>query len=148
MSSRIEELKKLYEQAMLGGGKEAIETQHSRGKLTARERVELLVDPGTFLELDMFVRHRATEFGMDKRWVWGDAVVTGLAKIDGRRTVVIAQDFTFMGGSLGEMHAAKIVKAMQFAISQGIPIVFLNDSGGARIQEGVDSLKGYGDIFY
>ncbi|MCX8185122.1 MAG: acyl-CoA carboxylase subunit beta [Sulfolobales archaeon] len=148
MSSKIEELKKLYEQALLGGGKEAIDAQHSRGKLTARERVELLVDSESFLELDIFVRHRTTEFGMDKRWVWGDAVVTGLARIGGRRAVVIAQDFTFMGGSLGEMHAAKIVKAMQTAISQGIPIVFLNDSGGARIQEGVDSLRGYGDIFY
>jgi acetyl-CoA/propionyl-CoA carboxylase len=146
--ARIEELRKLYEQTLLGGGKEAIEAQHARGKLTARERIELLVDPGSFLEVDMFVRHRATEFGMDKRWVWGDAVVTGLATIGGRRAVVIAQDFTFMGGSLGEMHAAKIVKAMQFALSQGVPIVFLNDSGGARIQEGVDSLRGYGDIFY
>ena len=148
MNPRIEEFKKLYEQALVGAGKEAVEAQHARGKLTARERVELLIDPGSLLEIDMFVRHRATEFGMDKRWVWGDAVVTGLAKIDGRRAVVIAQDFTFMGGSLGEMHAAKIVKAMQFALSQGVPIVFLNDSGGARIQEGVDSLRGYGDIFY
>lgn len=148
MNTRIEEFRRLYEQALLGGGKEAIETQHAKGKLTARERVELLVDPDSFIELDMFVKHRATEFGMDKRWVWGDAVVTGLARVDGRRAVVIAQDFTFMGGSLGEMHAAKIVKAMQLAISQGLPIIFLNDSGGARIQEGVDSLKGYGDIFY
>ncbi len=152
MNGRVADLiKKLGDvkaQALLGGGKEAIEKQHAKGKLTARERIELLVDKDTFLEIDMLVRHRATEFGMDKRFAYGDGVVTGLAKVGGRRVVVIAQDFTFMGGSLGEMHAAKIVKAMNYALSAGIPMIFLNDSGGARIQEGVDSLKGYGDIFY
>lgn len=140
-------LEKMRREALSGDPK-AIAKQHSRGKLTARERIELLVDPGTFVEFDMFVRHRATEFGMDKRVSLGDGVVTGWGKIGGRPAVVIAQDFTFMGGSLGEMHAAKIVKAMMYALEAGVPIVFLNDSGGARIQEGVDSLKGYGDIFY
>ncbi len=144
----IKKLGEVKAQALLGGGKEAIEKQHAKGKLTARERIELLVDKDAFLEIDMLVRHRATEFGMEKRFAYGDGVVTGLAKVGGRRVVVIAQDFTFMGGSLGEMHAAKIVKAMNYALSAGIPIIFLNDSGGARIQEGVDSLKGYGDIFY
>ncbi len=144
----IKLLRELREKAMLGGGPEAIKKQHARGKLTARERIELLADPGSFVEFDMLVKHRATEFGMEKRVALGDAVVTGLAKVNGRNVVVIAQDFTFMGGSLGEMHAAKIVKAMQFALSIGAPVIFLNDSGGARIQEGVDSLKGYGDIFY
>ena len=134
----ILKLRELREKALLGGGKEAIEKQHARGKLTARERIDLLVDPNSFLEVDMFVRHRATEFGMEKRFAYGDGVVTGLATVAGRRVVVIAQDFTFMGGSLGEMHAAKIVKAMSYALSAGVPVIFLNDSGGARIQEGVD----------
>ena len=144
----IRKLREMKEKALLGGGKAAIEKQHAKGKLTARERIELLVDPDSFLEIDMLVRHRATEFGMDKKWAYGDGVVTGLAKVGGRRVVVIAQDFTFMGGSLGEMHAAKVAKAMGYALSTGVPVIFLNDSGGARIQEGVDSLKGYGDIFY
>ncbi len=143
----IEILRRMREQA-LRGDPAAIEKQHAKGKLTARERIELLVDPGTFVEFDMFVKHRATEFGMDKRVALGDGVVTGWGLINGRPAVVIAQDFTFMGGSLGEMHAAKIVKAMQYALTAGVPIIFLNDSGGARIQEGVDSLKGYGEIFY
>ncbi len=144
----IRKLREMKEKALLGGGKAAIEKQHAKGKLTARERIELLVDPDSFLEVDMLVRHRATEFGMEKKWAYGDGVVTGLARVGGRRVVVIAQDFTFMGGSLGEMHAAKVVKAMSYALSTGVPVIFLNDSGGARIQEGVDSLKGYGDIFY
>ena len=138
----------MREKAKLGGGPEAIEKQHKKGKLTARERIDLLVDPGTFVEIDMFVTHRATEFGMDKKKALGDGVVTGFAKVNGRKVFVIAQDFTFMGGSLGEMHAAKIVKTLKTALSVGVPVIFLNDSGGARIQEGVDSLKGYGDIFY
>jgi len=144
----ISRLRELREKALLGGGKEAIEAQHAKGKLTARERIELLADPNSFLEFDMFVKHRATEFGMERRVALGDGVVTGFARVEGRPVVVIAQDFTFMGGSLGEMHAAKIVKALQYALSIGAPVIFLNDSGGARIQEGVDSLKGYGDIFY
>ncbi len=144
----IIKLRDMRERALLGGGKEGIEAQRSKGKLTARERIELLVDVGSFMEFDMFAQHRATEFGMDKRVALGDGVVTGFSKVDGRPAVVIAQDFTFLGGSLGEIHAAKIVKAIQYALSIGSPIIFINDSGGARIQEGVDSLKGYGDIFY
>ncbi len=144
----IRKLRELVKQALLGGGPKGIEKQHRAGKLTARERIELLVDPGTFVEIDMFVRHRATEFGMDKRVCLGDGVVTGFAKINGRPVFVIAQDFTFMGGSLGEMHAAKIVKTLMTALEVGAPVIFMNDSGGARIQEGVDSLKGYGDVFY
>lgn len=144
----IAKLRELREKALLGGGKEGIEAQHSKGKLTARERIELLVDAGSFVEFDMLAQHRATEFGMDKRVALGDGVVTGFSRVDGRPAVVIAQDFTFLGGSLGEVHAAKIVKAIQYALSIGSPVIFLNDSGGARIQEGVDALKGYGDIFY
>ena len=144
----IEELRRIIEQAKLGGGLEAIKKQHEQGKLTARERLELLFDEGKYVELDMLVTHRATEFGMSEKKAYGDGVVTAFGKVNGRHIVAIAQDFTFMGGSVGEMHAAKIVKAMQIALSVGVPIVFLNDSGGARIQEGVDSLKGYGEIFY
>lgn len=144
----ILELRDMIEKAKLGGGREAIERQHSQGKLTARERLELLFDEGRYTEIDMFVMTRATEFDMDKKRIPGDGVVTAFGRVNGRYVVGIAQDFTFMGGSVGEMHAAKIVKAMQYALSVGVPVVFLNDSGGARIQEGVDSLKGYGDIFY
>jgi len=144
----IAKLRELKEKALLGGGKESIDAQHAKGKLTARERIELLADPNSILEFDMFVQHRATEFGMDKRVALGDGVVTVFCRVGGRPVVTIAQDFTFLGGSLGELHAAKIVKAIQYALSTGVPIVFLNDSGGARIQEGVDALKGYGDIFY
>ncbi len=145
------EYKKLLEyrkQAKLGGGTAAIEKQHQKGKLTARERIEKLVDPDSFVEIDMFVTHRATGFGMEKKKGFGDGVVTGFARINGRPVFIASQDFTFMGGSLGEMQAAKIVKTMKTALSVGAPMIFLNDSGGARIQEGVDSLKAYGDIFY
>ncbi len=142
---KLEESRK---KALLGGGPEAIEKQHQKGKMTARERIEYLLDQGTFSEIDMFVTHRSSEFGLDKKKAFGDGVVTGFGRIDGRKVFIVSQDFTFLGGSLGEMHAAKIVKTMQMALSVGAPIVFLNDSGGARIQEGVDSLKGYGDIFY
>lgn len=148
MRREIQELREIISKAKLGGGYEAIEKQHAQGKLTARERLDLLFDNGNYIEIDMFVTTRATEFDMDKKKVPGDGVVTTLGKIDGRYVVGIAQDFTFMGGSVGEMHAGKIVKALQYALSTGVPVVFLNDSGGARIQEGVDSLKGYGDIFY
>jgi len=144
----FEQLEEMREKARLGGGKEAIEKQHSKGKMTARERIDYLLDPGSFTEIDMFVTHRATGFGMEKRIGYGDGVVTGFGKIDGRKVFIVSQDFTFLGGSLGEMHAKKIVKTMKSALSVGAPIIFLNDSGGARIQEGVDSLKGYGDIFY
>ncbi|MEM1897307.1 MAG: acyl-CoA carboxylase subunit beta [Ignisphaera sp.] len=144
----IQELREMINRARIGGGREAIEKQHSQGKLTARERLDILFDGGNYIEIDMFVMSRATEFDMDKKKVPGDGVITAFGKIDGRYVVGIAQDFTVIGGSVGEMHASKIVKALQYALSVGVPVVFLNDSGGARIQEGVDSLKGYGDIFY
>jgi len=144
----IEELHRLREQARLGGGLERIEQQHKKGKLTAWERIEILVDEGTFIELDEFVQHRATEFGMDKVKYLGDGVVTGIAMVNNRPIALYAQDFTVMGGSVGEMHAMKIAQLYDLAMKLGIPVVGLNDSGGARIQEGVDSLKGYGEIFY
>ena len=147
MKNKIKDLLKLKENAKLGGGKEKIEAQHSKGKLTARERIELLVDEGSFEETDMFVKHRATNFGLDKQNFMGDGVVTGFAKIDGRPVAVYSQDFTVFGGSLSETHAEKIVKVMKMAMKVGIPIIGLNDSGGARIQEGVVSLGGYADIF-
>jgi len=147
MKDKIQELKNLKEQARLGGGKERIKNQHDKGKLTARERIELLVDKGSFDELDIFVKHRARDFGLDKQHYPGDGVVTGLAKIDGRPLALFSQDFTVFGGSLSETHAEKIVKVMNIAMKAGIPVIGLNDSGGARIQEGVVSLGGYADIF-
>ncbi|MGB9831760.1 MAG: acyl-CoA carboxylase subunit beta, partial [Fervidicoccus fontis] len=119
-----------------------------KGKLTARERIDLLVDPGSFVEIGAFVTHRATGFGLETKKQLGDGVITGYGKINGRTVFIASQDFTFMGGSLGEAHAEKIVRVLDLAIKSGSPMIFLNDSGGARIQEGVDSLKGYGDIFY
>ena len=148
VQERIEELLKKRKQARLGGGPERIARQHAAGKYTAWERLEMLVDKGSFIEFGRFVLHRATEFGMDKRKAYGDGVITGLAEIGGRKVAVYFQDFTFMGGSVGEMHATKIARTIQLALKLGIPIVGINDSGGARIQEGVDSLKGYGEIFY
>ena len=147
MKDKIEELKKLREKTKLGGGKARIKAQHDKGKLSARERIELLVDEGSFDELDAFVKHRATDFGLDKQHFPGDGVVTGFAKIDGRPIALFSQDFTVFGGSLSETHAEKIVKIMNMAMKAGIPVIGLNDSGGARIQEGVVSLGGYADIF-
>jgi len=144
---KIEELRRLKEQAKLGGGPKRIETQHAKGKLTARERLDLLLDKGSFRELDIFVTHRATEFGMAERKILGDGVVTGYGTINGRLVFVFSQDFTVFGGSLGEAHAAKICKIMDLAMKNGAPVIGLNDSGGARIQEGVRSLAGYADIF-
>jgi len=131
-----------------GGGEEQIGKQHEAGKLTARERLELLFDPGSFVELDAFVRHRCFNFGMEKKEAPGEGVVTGYGQVEGRLVYAFSQDFTVIGGSLGEMHAAKICKVLDNAVKVGAPVVGINDSGGARIQEGVNSLMGYGDIFY
>ena len=144
---KIEQLRKLREQARMGGGPERIAKQHAKGKLTARERLELLLDRGSFRELDMFVTHRTTDFGLDKQKFLGDGVVTGYGTINGRLVYVFSQDFTVLGGSLGEAHAEKICKVMDLAMKNGAPIIGINDSGGARIQEGVISLAGYADIF-
>lgn len=147
-AERLQDFKKRQEKIKLGGGAKRIEKQHKSGKLTARERLDLLLDPGSFVELDQFVRHRCTNFDMAQTDAPCDGVVTGYGTIDGRPVAAFAQDFTVLGGSLGEMHAAKICKVQEFAIKSGMPVVGLNDSGGARIQEGVDSLSGYGKIFY
>ena len=135
-------------QAELGGGKERIASQHKKGKLTARERVELLVDEGSFEEIGMFVEHRSKDFGLEKEIYLSDGVITGYATVNGRAIYLFSQDFTVFGGSLSETHAEKIVKIMDLAMRNGIPVIGLNDSGGARIQEGVVSLGGYADIFY
>ncbi len=144
---RLSELSELKGQARLGGGQERIEAQHARGKLTARERLGILLDEDSFEEIDALVLHRGTEFGVDKQRFLGDAVVTGYGTLDGRPVFVFAQDFTVIGGSLSEAVAEKIVKVMDLAMKTGAPIIGIDDSGGARIQEGVASLKGYGDIF-
>ena len=129
-------LARLREEAMLGGGQARIDAQHAKGKMTARERVEALVDPGSFRELDAFVTHRTTDFDMADKYYLGDSVVTGWASVEGRPIYVFSQDFTVLGGSLGEVHAEKICKVMDLAVKNGVPVVGLNDSGGARIQEG------------
>lgn len=148
MKEKIEKLLETKEKIKLGGGEKRIEKQHSKGKLTARERINLLLDEGSFVEIDAFVKHRCTNFGMEKTEAPGDGVVTGYGTVNGRLIFVYAQDFTVLGGSLGEMHAAKICKVQDMALKMGVPIVGINDSGGARIQEGVDALSGYGNIFY
>ena len=149
MNSReqLKELRRRQEKADQGGGKRRIERQHQAGKLTARERIRLLVDGGSFQELDQFVVHRCHDFDMQRRKIPGDGVITGHGKIDGRIVYVFAQDFTVFGGSLSETYAAKICKIMDLALKTGAPVIGLNDSGGARIQEGVVSLAGYADIF-
>jgi propionyl-CoA carboxylase beta chain len=146
-ADKLERLRRLREEARLGGGERRVAQQHERGKLTARERLELLLDDESLVELDAFVTHRATDFGMGDEQYLGDGVVTGHGKIDGRIVFVYAQDFTVFGGSLSEAHAEKIVKVMDLALASGAPIIGLSDSGGARIQEGVVSLGGYADIF-
>jgi acetyl-CoA carboxylase carboxyltransferase component len=146
-SLKLERLRDLRRQAVLGGGERRIEQQHKRGKLTARERIDLLLDPGAFQELDALVVHRATDFGLDREHYLGDGVVTGLGRIDGRPVAIFSQDFTVFGGSLSEAHGEKICKLMDLAMKSGLPIVGLNDSGGARIQEGVVSLGAYAEIF-
>ncbi|EKB48592.1 putative propionyl-CoA carboxylase beta chain 5 [Cecembia lonarensis LW9] len=145
---KIELLQKKNEEALLGGGQKRIAAQHKKGKLTARERIHLLLDEGTFQEIDKFVMHRAKDFGLDKEHYLGDGVVTGYGEISGRLVYVYSQDFTVFGGSLSETHAEKICKIMDMAMKNGAPVIGLNDSGGARIQEGVVSLGGYADIFY
>ena len=145
---RLERLRELKRASLQGGGPERIKAQHEKGKLTARERIDLLLDEGSFVELDPLVTHRSTMFGLDERRIPGDGVVTGYGRIDGRLAFLFSQDFTVFGGSLGEMHAKKIVKVMELAMKNGAPLIGLNDSGGARIQEGVLSLGGYADIFF
>ncbi len=147
MKQIIEELKLKRAAARDGGGRRRTEAQHNKGKLTARERIELLLDPGSFEEYDMFVEHRSTDFGMDEQKIPGDGVVTGHGTINGRALFVFSQDFTVFGGSLSEAHAEKICKIMDQAIKVGVPVIGLNDSGGARIQEGVASLGGYAEVF-
>ena len=144
---KIQQLRALKAQSRLGGGEARIEAQHKKGRLTARERIDLLLDKGSFREIDTFVKHRTHDFGLDKQRFLSDSVVTGWGTIDGRLVYVFSQDFTVFGGSLGEVHAEKIVKVMDMALKNGAPVIGLNDSGGARIQEGVVSLGGYADIF-
>jgi propionyl-CoA carboxylase beta chain len=148
MNKKEQELRQKIAQAQLGGGQSRIDSQHKKGKLTARERIHLLLDEGSFEETGMFVTHRSTEFGLEKEKYLGDGVVTGYGTINGRLVYVFAQDFTVFGGSLSEAHAEKICRIMDLAMKNGAPIIGLNDSGGARIQEGVVSLGGYADIFY
>ena len=144
---KFDHLQKLRAEAMLGGGEKRIEAQHAKGKLTARERIDYLLDEGSFVEMDMLVKHRSKDFGLDKQKYLGDGVVTGYGYIDGRLVFVFSQDFTVFGGSLSEAHAEKIIKIMDQAMKVGAPVIGLNDSGGARIQEGVVSLGGYAEIF-
>jgi methylmalonyl-CoA decarboxylase alpha subunit len=148
VQDKIEDLKQRQEKIVLGGGQKRIEKQHASGKLTARERVEKLLDPNSFVELDQFVTHRCVNFDMASVEAPGEGVITGYGTVNGRLVYVFAQDFTVVGGSLGEMHAAKIVKVQKLALKMGAPLIGLNDSGGARIQEAVDALAGYGKIFY
>jgi acetyl-CoA carboxylase carboxyltransferase component len=144
---RLNRLGQMRSEALLGGGTARIERQHAMGKLTARERLDLLLDPGSFVELDAFVTHRTVEFGLGEQQFLGDGVVTGHGTVDGRLVFVFSQDFTVFGGSLSEAYAEKICKVMDLAMKVGAPVIGLNDSGGARIQEGVASLGGYADIF-
>src|SRR5665811_563061 len=147
MKDILDKLEKRREEARLGGGAARIEAQHKRGKLTARERIELLLDKGSFEELDMFVEHRSSDFGMEKTKVPGDGVVTGWGTVNGRTVYLFSKDFTVFGGSLSEAHAGKIIKVQDMAMKARAPIIGLFDAGGARIQEGVAALGGYGEVF-
>ena len=147
MKDILVELEARRDAARLGGGQKRVDAQHGRGKLTARERIELLVDEGSFEEFDMFVTHRCTDFGMQAQKPAGDGVVTGWGTVNGRQVYVFSQDFTVLGGSVSATHAMKICKIMDMAVENGAPVIGINDSGGARIQEGVDSLAGYGEVF-
>lgn len=148
MEEKLRALEERRRMILEGGGQKRVAAQHEKGKGTARERIEALLDPGSFLELDAFVEHRCAELGMDEIKAPGEGVVIGHGTVDGRQVFVFAQDFTVIGGSLGEAHAKKICKAMDMAMKMGVPVIGIEDSGGARIQEGVDALAGYGDIFY
>src|SRR5687767_15373065 len=147
MATTIEELEQRRELARQGGGEKRIAAQHAKGRLTARERLEVLLDPGSFEEVDMYVEHNCVDFGMEKQKIPGDGVVTASGTINGRLVFAFAQDFTVFGGSLSERHAQKICKVMDMAMKVGAPVIGLNDSGGARIQEGVASLAGYAEVF-
>src|SRR5258708_13916814 len=147
MQQLLEKLERRRAAARQGGGQRRIEAQHAKGKLTARERIDVLLDPGSFEEYDMFVEHRSIDFGMETQKIPGDGVVTGHGTINGRLVYVFSQDFTVFGGALSGMHAAKICKVMDMAMKVGAPVLGLNDSGGARIQEGVASRAGYADVF-
>src|SRR5262245_56304505 len=147
MKDILEKLEERRQRARAGGGQARIDTQHKRGKLTARERLELLMDKGSFEEFDMFVEHRSTEFGMEKTKIPGDGVVTGWGTVNGRSVFAFAKDFTVFGGSLSEAHANKIAKIQDLAMKARAPIIGLFDAGGARIQEGVAALGGYGEVF-
>jgi propionyl-CoA carboxylase beta chain len=147
MKDILSELEERRDAARLGGGQKRIDAQHGRGKLTARERIDLLLDEGSFEEFDMFVSHRCADFGMDQQKPAGDGVVTGWGTVNGRQVYVFSQDFTVLGGSVSATHAQKICKIMDMAVQNGAPVIGINDSGGARIQEGVDSLAGYGEVF-
>src|SRR5689334_16278120 len=147
MRERLELLERRVAEAEQGGGEKRVKAQHAKGKLSARERLDLLLDEGTFVEFDRFVVHRSNDFGLENEKYYGDGVVTGYGRIDGRLVYVFSQDFTVFGGSLSETFAEKICKIMDLAVRNGAPVIGLNDSGGARIQEGVLSLGGYADIF-
>src|SRR5215216_5426518 len=148
MEEKVSLLESKISEAQLGGGQKRIDAQHKKGKLTARERIHFLMDEGSFEEIGMLVSHRSNDFGLEKEKYLGDGVVTGYGTVNGRLTYVFSQDFTVFGGSLSETHAEKICKIMDLAMKNGAPVIGLNDSGGARIQEGVVSLGGYADIFY
>ncbi|MBP7461117.1 MAG: methylmalonyl-CoA carboxyltransferase, partial [Candidatus Delongbacteria bacterium] len=147
MDQKIKELKEKRAKALLAGGQKRIDSQHQKGKLTARERIDRLVDPGSFVEFDMLKRHRCHDFGLEKEQYLSDGVVTGYGLINGRKVFLFSQDFTVFGGSLSETFAEKIVKVMDMAAKTGSPLIGLNDSGGARIQEAIESLAGYAYIF-
>ncbi|MFW6262627.1 MAG: carboxyl transferase domain-containing protein, partial [Thermotogota bacterium] len=148
MKELIDAFKQKNEQIEKGGGEKQIEKQHKSGKLTARERVSNLLDKHSFVEIDKFVKHRCDNFGLEKKEIPADGVITGVGTINGKKVAIFSQDFTVMGGSLGEMHAKKIMKIQDLALKMGIPVIGINDSGGARIQEAVDALFGYGGIFF
>src|SRR6056297_3099347 len=148
MEDKIEELRELREDALKGGGEDRIESQHEKGKMTARERIDYFLDDDTFNEFDQLRTHRSHNFGMEEKQIKGDGVVTGYGEVNGRKVFVFAHDFTVFGGSLGEVFAEKVCKVMDKAMEVGAPVVGLNDSAGARIQEGIDSLAGYAEIFH